>query len=633
MLRTVKQFAKLSKVHPTGYILTKGVTGALDSTNFLANKRFISTEPDKNFTKLDDVNDKSRDSIFKYSWGTWLNNDKLEKEKRITKFSIEGLTKVLNNLYSFSKKNINIDLTQIDKIPLPVKNIENTFVLAHNSTISNLNVLNPNEPQIYVKTISSIHEGKHHRIYKLKTNIENKPLILRIPYLLDSMDICSKRMASELATLDLLQLKLKIDVPKTYCYSLDSNNPLGIPFMIQEFIEGELLMKKWDPLMLDEKDGKPPSKLLNVINQVADIHSKLMSLEFKATGSIYFKNEAQTSIDNENLESIDNRWVIGPTIEKCYWRTNMNQITKDEKEKIVGPWISSNLTKFISDLTELNLANVVKRLSIIDANSSNETHQKDKLEDAKRTYKNMNKLSKHLFNASESKIMNRIPNFNEIIKPRLYLPDLDPMNILTDANSGKLILLDLENSCVKPFILHNLPKFVEYDGPKIYNIKDDIPNFDKLSAAEKTQCEFIYKRTRNQYMWENALNERNNKLITAMAPPLKLLRLPYSVMAETNNRDDNNYILIDEAILQLNQIWSELYKNDMVGESDFPIKGITEAEIKTHNEQMNNLHKSMISSPFNATNGWIPQDMFDKLLKDKIITKNADGNYQIKQQP
>lgn len=630
MLRTVTHMVHLPTVHRGSYLLASNAGRRILTAGFVTHKRSISNEPDKNYTKLNDVNDKNRDTIFKYTWGTWLNNDKLEKEKRMTKFSIEGLNKVLNNLYSFSKKNTAIDstITQIDRIPLPFEDKDNVSVLSHNAIIKNLDVLNANEQHIYVKTISSIHEGKHHRIYKLNTNIENKPLILRIPYLLDSMDIISQRMSSELATLDLLQLKLQIDVPKIFCYSLNGNNPLGIPFMIEEFIEGELLMKKWDPLMEDEENGKPPSKLLNVIDQVSDIHKKLLSLEFRTIGSIYFKD--QVPVEGNDLEMIDSRWCIGPILEKCYWRSNMNQITKDEKKKFVGPWDASKLDKFISGLSELNLSNISKRLSIIEASSSSESHQKEKLLEAKKTYENMIKLSKELFNVNDSKIVNKIPNFHEIIKPRIYLPDLDPMNILIDTND-KPVLFDVENSCIKPFILHNLPNFVEYDGPKIYNIKDDIPNFDKLTETEKKQCEFIYKRTRNQYMWENALNTRNHKLITAFAPPLKLLRLPYSVMAETNNKNDDNYILIDEAILQLSQIWSELFNNDMVATKDFPIDGINDAQIKKHNEQMQKLHSSMISSPFFATGGWIPQDMFDKLLEDGIIAKAPDGNYELQQ--
>lgn len=594
------------------------------SQSIVTFKRSISHEPEQLYTKLSDTNDKNRDTIFQYTWGTWLTNDKLEKSKRITKFSIEGLTKVINSLYQFSKTNS--DTTNIiDPIKLEDQNIN---ILPNNATVSNLDVLNSTEKQVYIKTVSSIHEGKHHRVYKLTTNIPNKDLILRIPYMIDSPENISRRMQSEIATQDFLNVKLKIDTPKIFAYGLNSSNPLGIPFVIQEYINGDLLMKRWDPLLEDESNGKPKQQLMDVIDCVSDIYSKLLSFEFQSIGSIYFKKDIMnTDYSDKIIEIIDDRWCVGPIIERNFWKDKQQPPSKEQ----LGPWDKNDVTSIIKSLASVELANVKQRLALIEAGSSPEVNKRDLLKEQKGTFENMIDISSYLFtNDVNSEVSQKIPNYADLIKPRLFLPDLDPMNIIMNSNdNNKPYLIDFENTCIKPFIIQNSPKFVEYDGPKIYNIKSEIPDYDKLPDTEKAQCQFIYKRTRNQYLWEDALNKRQPKLITSMAPPIKILRSPYIAMSEC--KTDDGYLIIDENLLQLKTIWNDLFENKIVSKKDFPLE-FTKEQIEKHISDINKLHQKLISTPFAATKGWVPQDMFDTLLSDGVIVPDEDGNYVIKSQ-
>lgn len=604
---------------------TPSISSTTTTTNIIGSRRFISTEPEQKFTKLSDSNDANRDTIFKYTWGTWLTNDKLEKTKRMTKFSIEGLTDVVNSLYDFSKKNLTaIDTSDLSKLPSPVNiNKQSITILPNNATISNLDVLNANEPQVYIKTVTSIHEGKHHRVYKLSTNIPTKQLVLRIPYMTDSIDNISKKMQSEIATQDFIQNKLGINVPKVFAYGLDGSNPLGIPFMIQEFIDGELLMKSWDPLLDDESNGQPRQKLVDVIECVSEIHSKLVSMDFNGIGSLYFKHDLVGLNKDIEIETIDNRWSIGPIIERNFWKNKKSTVSNEH----LGPWKANELSSVISNLAQVELDNVNTRLSIIEAGSSSEPEKSTILKEQRDTFENVIKIAPSLFKTENNvDIKKKIPNLEEMIKPRLYLPDLDPMNIIMNSKDTKPYLLDFENTCIKPFILQNSPKFIEYEGPKIYNIKTEIPDFDKLKPNEKAQCEFIYKRTRNQFLWEDSLNKRQPTLITSMAPPMKLLRSPYIAMME--RKSDDGYLIIDENLLQLRQVWEDLYKNHIVSDSKFPLV-FTKEQVEKHVKDINELHQKLVSTPFAATQGWVPQDMFDKLLKDGIIVEGKDGNYTI----
>lgn len=95
----------------------------------------------------------------------------------------------------------------------------------------------------------------------------NKAFILRIPYPLENENTLSYRIRSEVATMDFADLKLGIKVPKIFCYGVNSLNPVRQPFVLQEFIEGELLMKDWDPLIEDGSSNQ--KKYDNVIKQVS----------------------------------------------------------------------------------------------------------------------------------------------------------------------------------------------------------------------------------------------------------------------------------------------------------------------------------------------------------------------------
>ncbi|CCK72794.1 Aim9p KNAG_0L01740 [Huiozyma naganishii CBS 8797] len=593
------------------------------------NKRFISSEPEKKFTKLNSDNDKNRDTIFQYTWGTWLKNDAAEKRKRTTRFSIEGLNAVLNEMYTLSKNSASVDSgADSSAIPAPVRNEGNgTVSLPHNTIIPNLDVLNANERQVVIKTISSIHEGKHHRVYKLSTNVESTPLILRIPYAIDPIETISTRLKSEVATQDYLQNNLGVSVPKIYVYGSDNKNPLGVPFMLQEFIEGDLLMKSWDPLADDASEGKPPAALQKVVNQMADLHSKVISGEFGATGSIYFKDDVP---EDKRMDVIDGRWCIGPITERSFWKHKLGlRANKDVSPgQFLGPWDGADVTAIVKNLGGIEAANARGRLSLIDAGSSSEADKKGVLREQVSTFENLSKIAPCLFDSSDKAIASsKIPNLQEMMNPRLYLPDLDPLNVIVDKKSSKLYLLDFEGSCVKPFILQNSPKFIEYEGPKIYDIKKEIPDFDQMNDNEKAQCQFIYKRTRNQYLWENALNERHPDLIISMAPPIKLLRSAY--VAALERKTDDGYLIVDENLLQLKQVWGDLYKNGLVPKESYPLE-YTEEQTAKHAKDINALHQRLISSPFAATQGWIPQDMFESLVRGGLVIKDEHGNYKIK---
>ncbi|CEP60097.1 Aim9p LALA0_S01e02982g [Lachancea lanzarotensis] len=590
--------------------------------------RRISNQPSETYTQLSDDNDPQRDVFFKYSWGTWLKNDRVEKEKRTTRFSIEGLSDIISGLYAQSKE---LEKTKESKekgeITPPLYNRNLTVSLPHNLSISEIGTLNPNEA-LKITAMASIHEGKHHRIYKVDTNA-NKSFVLRIPYPIDSEYAISQRLKSEVATIDFAQLKLGLNVPKVYSYGANSLNPVRQPFILQEYIEGKLLMRDWAPLEVDAEDGKSHVVKLNkVIEPLSQFQSKLLSVTFNQFGSLYFAKDVSGNEDlaynGETNASLANRWRIGPSVERCYWRKK-SALPEEELKKYVGPWPSDKPLDMIRDLGRLEAENAKARLALQQADASPAPVDEALLRGQIRAFESLAKISDSLFNIKSSVI----PNLAELLKPRLYQPDLDPMNvILNEKDSDQAYLYDFEGTTIKPFLLQNSPQFVAYDGPKIYNLEEDVEGYKDLSDAEKAQYQFMYKRTRNQHLWESALNKNSKALISAVAPPVKLLRTPYVVSVE--RKKDAEYLLIDESLIQLRELWEVFAKNELVASAKFPLE-FAEDHVKSHATDLNAFHEKLIKSPFAATQGWIPQDMFDNLVKAGILVKDSNGDHVIKE--
>ncbi|QLL32351.1 hypothetical protein HG536_0C05200 [Torulaspora globosa] len=616
MLRTTKACGKL---RPLSSSVNRGVVASL------AAKRFISDKPTETFTKLSDENDPQRNAFFKYSWGSWLKNDKLEKERRTTSFSIEGLTDVLNDLYSQSK-----ELAKTEKegqIKPPSYNANLTVSLPHNSTTKNVGTIDPND-KVRITSMASIHEGKHHRIYKVETNL-GKAFVLRIPYALDSENSIAFRLKSEVATLDFADLKLGIKVPKVFCYGINSLNPVRQPFILQEYIDGHLLMRDWNPLAENSESDEPDPALKNVIEKIADFQKKLLSIEFNEFGSLYFAKDYAESerpaYEGEANPDLQNRWRIGPTAERCFWRYK-SALNFNEQRKFLGPWSINRPMDIIKDTGLIETENAKARLALKQAQASPEAVEESILKEQADTFTNLSKVGPHLFNSQ----LTAIPNLGDLLKPRLHHPDLDPLNVIIAAGEEKTpYLLDFEGSSIKPFIIQNAPQFVAYDGLKVYNLKEDVPDYEKLSEPEKAQYDFMFKRTRNQYLWEAALNSGVPKLISAVAPPVKLLRSPY--IAAVERKVDEEYLLIDEALIQLQEVWEVLAKNGLVSSGKYPIH-FTKEQIEKHAKQLTAFHERLVATPFAATRGWVPQDMFDNLAKSGILIKDENGDHYIKQQ-
>lgn len=564
-------------------------------------------------TNLFDEADPSRDHMFKYSWGTWLKNDKLEKEKRVTKFSIQGLNDLLKRINGIGK------VVSESKNPDEIKVIDNSKILSNNINFFFKDVKDLKN----VKQIVSLHEGKHHRIYRIEIEGVDKKMVLRLPYTLESQIFTKRKLESEVATMDFLSNALNLNIPKVLAYSGDFNNVIGHPFILMEYVEDVecSLMKKWNPLIdssedrLDAKDAI--EKLNEVIEPIAEFNKIVSDFIFDNYGSIYFKQDCPENLSKIAFEEQD-RWVIGPTTEAAYYR-NKKYVKEEDLNKYIGPWKRDEPLKMIDDLVSLELHNLKVRLSLIDSGEITSDKRED-LEFAIKIFEKAKLISDRMFNINKEETL--LPNLEDLLKPRLSIGDLDPMNVLVLKDGFKFV--DFENSTIKPFLITPYPKFIEYNGGKIFNLREEVENFEELDEVEKEQYKYIFKRTRNQFLWEVAINKHNKELVGVISPVIKLLRSCYMNILNFKKLKDALYV--ENGLIEMGMMWDNYNSNGVVGKfkgEKNPIK-FSEEDIKEYEGKIREYELENSSKPFVATNGWVPQDMFDRLQSQGMIIRNDE---------
>ncbi|VEU21049.1 DEKNAAC101994 [Brettanomyces naardenensis] len=550
------------------------------------------------FTNLKNEHDPVRDRMFEYNWGTWLRNDEAEKQKRVTKFSLSGMNILIRDL-----GDVEITSGSRDEVLDVGSNVK--------AITKNLDELT-GAPFKNIKQLISIHEGLSHHVYRIILD-NGKNLVLRLPYNLYPNYYTERAVNSEAATTDFLQSNLGLKVPKVLAYSGKFDNPLNYPFILTEYIEGELLMKEWYPLVKGKVDDEKVSEELHkVIDPIAGFFKAVSTPIFTGYGSLYFKEdlpEGKPALEGEE------RYVLGPTTLKPYYE-RVSDLTEKEVDQYVGPWTVDQPLGIVSDYARLIIKSLQKKLS--NAQSKDNKSLVGSIQASIRVYERLLAVSDKLFNFEKSSI----PNFKELIKPRLFIPDLDPMNVIISKN-GKYFV-DFEDSTVTPFILNPAPKFVEYTGPKVFDISE-VPDFEKLEDELKEQYEYMQKKTRNQVYWEKELVDKVHDLAVAAAPAVKKIREVFTTALKDKN--DKDYLNVEGALADIQQLWSSFSKDHVVGEGDCPV-GFTKEDIEKFEKDFMDFQKELSSTPFAATNGWVPQDVFENLQRKGVIVKDGD-NYKI----
>ncbi|EUC41908.1 hypothetical protein COCMIDRAFT_104906 [Bipolaris oryzae ATCC 44560] len=120
----------------------------------------------------------------------------------------------------------------------------------------------------------------------------------------------------DVATLHVLGQRLPVPIPTIKEFDVTEINALRRPYMLQNFIPGESLLKLWNEMNLDQK--------ASAVRQLTRIVETIASITSPAAGQISFDNITSPSSE------IKLDQILIPTADQARYRPNLNLIEKRE---------------------------------------------------------------------------------------------------------------------------------------------------------------------------------------------------------------------------------------------------------------------------------------------------------------
>lgn len=458
-------------------------------------RRFSSKAGDVVYVDPSDPNVDTK-QFFEYQTGRWLENDKLEREQRTTKFSLNGLVDVLKQKVDYLEKT-------------------------------------PEHRDFGIATIEPYFEGKHNKLYKMVLK-DMRTYILRIPYPVGHAEYREKRLLSEVATMDFMRKKHDMRLPNPVAWEATAANPADSPFIVMDYVKGDKLMGQWKPWVEDmqEKAG--------IIKPAADFVDKMVTTQFSKYGALYFTEDVDAKYQSdlpyagETDTALADRWRIGPTVEKRFWKGR----TVDVGAEFRGPWESYN--EYLLDTARVQRAYVDDWLA--------QKPDSELLQNAKKAVERYEKVVPSLFVEGELDA--------DLTSPRLHHPDISPLNMIGQDNLSRVWLIDFENTAIRPFMLHGLPWFVRNPGEKIYK-KEEVPNYDALPEHERAIVDHYIRLTQNEFTFEYFFHKLRPTLFQALNPSIKRREETVS-RALACDIDTGFYNDLDFSIYKLSEMWNYL---------------------------------------------------------------------------
>jgi hypothetical protein len=133
-------------------------------------------------------------------------------------------------------------------------------------------------------TMKKLAEGSFNKIFQLTLDT-GQEIVARIPH--PNAGIERYTTASEVATMHYLRTKLGLPIPRVLAYSCEPRNPVESEFIIMEKVEGVSLSSRWYDM--DESDQKA------IVESLAEMHSKLLNVQFSHHGNLYFTHDIPPS--------------------------------------------------------------------------------------------------------------------------------------------------------------------------------------------------------------------------------------------------------------------------------------------------------------------------------------------------
>ncbi len=112
----------------------------------------------------------------------------------------------------------------------------------------------------------------------------------------------ARQLLSDIQTKALIRSCTSIPIPEVFAWDLSQDNPVGVPYHLETFIEGRPLAERWTGEWLSDE-----SKKMKILRKLAGFMSQLHSLHFNKIGSLVLRADS-TSLKVDAMVEMNLSW-------------------------------------------------------------------------------------------------------------------------------------------------------------------------------------------------------------------------------------------------------------------------------------------------------------------------------------
>ncbi|KAF2454103.1 kinase-like domain-containing protein [Lineolata rhizophorae] len=156
-------------------------------------------------------------------------------------------------------------------------------------------------------SLEKIGEGNYNKAYRLVMK-DGQKVIAKIPHPNAGPPMLTT--ASEVAMMEFARTVLSLPAPKVLAWNATDQNPIGAEYIIMEEAKGSQLHDIWKNLPLRAK--------CDIIHKIVDVENKLLSVSFDNV--IPGCEPGTTTVDSREVsDCIKSRFCIGPIVRREFW--------------------------------------------------------------------------------------------------------------------------------------------------------------------------------------------------------------------------------------------------------------------------------------------------------------------------
>ncbi|OQE73376.1 hypothetical protein PENNAL_c0088G08743 [Penicillium nalgiovense] len=459
-----------------------------------------------------------------------------------------------------------------------------------------------------VVSITKLAEGGFNRVLQISFD-DGYVVLARLPY--NTTVPKHHAVASEAAILAFLHSH-GVPVPNVLGYSPDHMNDVGTGYILLEKIDGTPLSDQW--FYMDTKTR------VKMMKQIVEIEKQVMSIRFPANGSLYYwrglnSSERAISTSQDSDLSSPDQIVVGPTAQHEWWYQERDLLDIDR-----GPWNTFTACFEAPARREMEFCERFGKPRLHVERYLRELHQFQKRSPAQRQLllSDYLKLTPYL----------EVPPDHRLSRPTLRHPDFSPNNILVNASSDVVGIIDWQHAVVLPLCLSaGIPDHFQNWGDPLSETlaKPEVKlpeNFDQLSQEEQAIVQETMRKRVVHFYYAALTMARIPDHFDAFRNENSMLRAKLSHYAGAPWEGDT--VSLKYALIQAYQNWPMYLdgEGNHAQSAEFPVH-YSESEIQQclddYKQEQEKLHELAEMRDLIGTDdlGWVPND--DELGKSMAV--------------